>query len=215
MYRKSFSFLGILTGLLILCLLVSCSRPQKSGFNTDEIDTSRDPIQNRLASMEPILLETKHGRYTLTPVAEYQLAGKVVGKETYSYGWEAEISPLDLAIAWGDLAESEHEKYVSFSQRNRWYFYEYKPGSPLGNSYIISHSSNNHIIPATENISLALKTVKKGEKVSLEGFLVNLKGTYKGGEVYWNTSFTRKDTGNGSCELIYVTKARIGSDVYE
>jgi hypothetical protein len=148
-------------------------------------------------------------------MAEYQLAGKVVSKETYSYGWESEISPLDLAIAWGSLAEPEHEKYISFSQRNRWYFYEYKPGSPFDHSYIISHSSNNHIIPATENISHALRTIRKNDKVVLEGFLVNVKGTYKGGEVYWNTSFTRKDTGNGSCELIYVTKARIGSDVYE
>lgn len=207
--------MGILTGLLVLCLLACCSRPQKSGFNTDEIDTSRDPIQNRLASIEPILLETKHGRYTLTPVAEYQLAGKVVGKETYSYGWESEISPLDLAIAWGNLAESEHEKYVSFSQRNRWYFYEYKPGSPHDHSSIISHSSNNHIIPASENLLRALKEIGKNEKVILEGFLINLKGTYKGGEVYWNTSLTRKDTGNGSCELFYVTKARINTDVYE
>jgi len=215
MYRKLFSFLTTLGLLLILCLLVFCSRPQISGFDSEEIDTSRDPIQRSTTSYDPIVIETKEGDYTLTPMAEYQLAGKVVSKETYSYGWESEISPLDLAIAWGSLAEPEHEKYISFSQRNRWYFYEYKPGSPFDHSYIISHSSNNHIIPATENISHALRTIRKNDKVVLEGFLVNVKGTYKGGEVYWNTSFTRKDTGNGSCELIYVTKARIGSDVYE
>jgi hypothetical protein len=139
----------------------------------------------------------------------------VVSKETYSSDWNAEISPVDLAIAWGKLTEPENEKYVSFGQRNRWYFYEYKPESPLDNSYILSHSSNNHIIPATENISLALKTISRKEKVMLEGFLVNLKGTYKGGTVYWNTSLTRKDSGDGSCELFYVTKARINTDVYE
>jgi len=208
-------FLSLILTVLILCFLSACSRPQKSGMDFDEIDTSRDPIQRSVASNDPILIEKKEGHYTLTPVAEYQLAGVVVSKETYSYGWNAEISPIDLAIAWGKLAEPEYEKYVSFSQRNRWYFYEYKPESPLDHSYIISYSSNNHIIPATENISLALKAIAKKEKVILEGILVNLKGTYKGGTVYWNTSLTRKDTGDASCELFYVTKLRIGSDVYE
>jgi len=215
MYRKLFSFTGILGLLLIACLLVSCSRPHQSGFDSDEIDTSRDPIQQSVISNDPIFIETKQGRYTLTPLAEYQLAGKVVSKETYSYGWEAEISPLDLAMVWGKLAESEYEKYVSFSQGNRWYFYQYKSDSPLDPSYLVSHSSNNHMIPATENIALALKAVGKKEKIVLEGFLINLKGTYKGGEVYWNTSLSRTDTGHGSCELFYVKKLRINNDVYE
>lgn len=208
-------FLSLILTVLILCFLSACSRPQKSGMDFDEFDTSRDPIQRSVTSNDPILIETKESHYTLTPVAEYQLAGKVVSKETYSYGWEGEISPIDLAIAWGKLTEPEYEKYVSFSQRNRWYFYEYKPESPLDNSYIIFHSSNNHIIPATENISLALKTIKKKDKVMLEGFLVNLKGTYRGGTVTRNTSMTRKDTGDGSCEIVYVTKIRINTDVYE
>jgi hypothetical protein len=186
-----------------------------SGFDAEEIDTSRDPIQRSIASEEPIVIEKNGGRYTLTPVAEYQLAGKVVSKEAYSSSWEAGISPLDLAIAWGKLAEPEYEKYISFGQRNRWYFFEYKPESPFDNNYILSHSSNNHIIPASLNLSWALKTIQKNDKVILEGFLINLKGTNKRGEVYWNTSLTRKDTGNGSCELFYVTKAKINTDIYE
>ncbi|MBM4339392.1 MAG: hypothetical protein FJ110_07590 [Deltaproteobacteria bacterium] len=208
-------YFRVIGPVLILCFLFACSRPHKSGFDSEEIDTSRDPIQRSASSYDPIVIQKKDGYYTLTPVAAYELAGKVVSKETYWFGWESDLSPLDLAIAWGKLAETEHEKYVSFSQTNRWYFYEYKPECPLDNDYILSHSSNNHIIPATENISLAVKGVGKHEKVILEGFLINLKGTYKGGEVYWNTSLSRKDTGNGSCELFYVTKIRINNDVYE
>lgn len=201
--------------ILVICLLASCDRPQKSSIDFDEIDTSRDPIQRSLRSNESIMIETKAGQFTLTPVAEYQLSGVVVSKETYAYDWKSEISPVDLAIVWGKLAEPEHKKYVSFSQRNRWYFYEYRPDSPLDQSYINSHSSNNHIIPASENVSTALRAIKKREKVMLEGFLVNVKGTYKGGTVYWNTSLTRKDSGDGSCELFYVTKAKINTDIFE
>jgi hypothetical protein len=213
MDRKLLS--GVLGVILLLSLFSSCDRPQKSGIDFDQIDTSGDPVQQSLPSDDPILIETKGGHFTLTSVAEYQLSGMVVSKKTYSYGWEAEISPVDLAIVWGKLTEPEHEKNVSFSQRDRWYFYEYKPESPLDHTYIISHSSNNHIIPANENISLALKTVKKKEKIILKGLLVNVEGSSGGQPVTWKTSFTRTDTGNGSCELIYVTKVRIDTDVYE
>jgi hypothetical protein len=80
---------------------------------------------------------------------------------------------------------------------------------------VISHSANNHIIPANENIHEAVKTIWKKDIVVLEGVLVNIKGTYKGQPVTWNTSLSRKDTGNGSCELFYVSKVRIDTKVYE
>jgi len=162
-----------------------------------------------------IIIEIKNGQFTLTPLAEYKLSGMVVGKETYSSGWDGEVSPIDLAIVWGKLAESESKKYISYSQSSRWYFYKYKPGCPFDNSYVISHSGNHHIIPANENVHSSIKTIKEKERVVLEGFLVNLKGTYKGQTVTWNTSLSRTDTGNGSCELFYVSKVRIDTRVYE
>ncbi len=208
-------FLRFIPIVLSLCLLYGCDRPKMTGLDTDEIDTSRDPIQTSHKSDEPIIKEIKNGHFTITPVAEYKISGMVVGKETYSSGWEGEISPVDLAIVWGKLAEPDYDRYVTYNQRNRWYFYQYKPGSPFDNSFVISHSGNNHIIPANENIHDAVKTIGKKDKVVLEGFLVNVKGTYKGHPVTWNTSLSRKDTGNGSCELFYVSKVRIDTKVYE
>jgi hypothetical protein len=186
-----------------------------TGLDTDEIDTSRDPIQTSYKSDGPIIREIKNGHFTITPVEEYKISGVVVSKETYSSGWDGEISPVDLAVVWGKLAEPEYDRYVTYSQSNRWYFYKYKQESPFDSSYIVSHSANNHIIPANENIHEAVKTIGRKDKVVLEGFLVNIKGTYKGQPVTWNTSLSRKDTGNGSCELFYVTKVRIDTKVYE
>jgi hypothetical protein len=186
-----------------------------TGVESDEIDTSQDPIQASYKSDEPIIKEIKDGHFTMTPVAEYKISGMVVGKETYSTGWDGEISPVDLAIVWGKLAISEYDQYITYSQRNRWYFYQYKAGCPFDNSFVISHSANNHIIPANENIHEAVKTIGGKDIVVLEGVLVNIKGTYKGQPVTWNTSLSRKDTGNGSCELFYVSKVRINTKVYE
>lgn len=213
MDRKSLFWL-ILT-ILFFCLLTACDRPKMTGLEPDEIDTSRDPIQMPYKTDEPITIEVKKGYFTITPVAGYKISGVVVGKGTYSSDWDGEISPVDLAIAWGKLAEPGSHRYITYTQGYRWYFYQCKPESPVDHSYVISHSSNNHIIPANENIRKAVKTVKKKDKVILEGFLVNLKGIYKEQPVTWNTSLSRTDAGNGSCELFYVSKVRIETKVYE
>ncbi len=213
MERKS--LFGLILTILFLCLLAGCDRPKMTGIDPDGIDTSQDPVQVPYKADEPIIMEVKHGYFTITPVAKYKISGVVVGKGTYSSGWDGEISPVDLAIVWGKLAEPGSNRYIDYTQGNRWYFYQYKPGSPFDNSYIVSHSSNSHIIPASENIRRAVRAVKGKDKVVLEGFLVNLKGIYKEQPVTWNTSLSRTDSGNGSCELFYVSKVRIDMNVYE
>lgn len=70
------------------------------------------------------------------------------------------------------------------------------PESTFTVPYIINHSSNNHIIPATENLRKAVKSIKTGRKIVLEGFLVNLTGTYERQTVWSDTSMSRSDTGD-------------------
>jgi len=201
--------------ILFLSFLSGCDRPRITGVEPDEMDTSQDPIQIPYKADEPMTVKVKNGYLMITPVAEYKISGVVVGKGTYSSDWAGEISPVDLAIAWGKLADPGANRYITYTQGYRWYFYQCKSEGPFDHSYVISHSSNNHIIPANENIRRAVKTVKKKHQVVLEGFLVNLKGTYKEQPVTWNTSLSRTDIGNGSCELFYVSKVRIGTKVYE
>jgi len=207
--------LWFITIVLSLCILSGCDRPRITGVEPDEMDTSQDPIQIPYKADEPMTVKVKNGYLMITPVAEYKISGVVVGKGTYSSDWAGEISPVDLAIAWGKLADPGANRYITYTQGYRWYFYQCKSEGPFDHSYVISHSSNNHIIPANENIRRAVKTVKKKHQVVLEGFLVNLKGTYKEQPVTWNTSLSRTDIGNGSCELFYVSKVRIGTKVYE
>jgi len=213
MKRKTFLLFILI--FLILCFSFSCEGPQLTGVELEKIDTSQDPIQKPINSPEPMIIEFKNSHFTLSPIAEYKLSGMVVGKKTYSDDWEGKISPLDLAIVWGQLAEPEYRRYITYGQRNRWYFYQYKQGSPFDHSYVIPHSSNNHIIPGNKNIALAVKTIQRKNTIAIEGLLVNLMGTYKGQTVTWNTSLSRTDTGNGSCELFYVTKVIIETKVFE
>jgi hypothetical protein len=208
--------IGGLFLIFFLHLIFSgCNRPHFTGIESDEVDASEEPSQTPLSSQEPVVVELKKGEMRLTPVAEYRIAALVVGKETYSHGWNAEVSPVDLGLAWGKLADPESRRYVSYSQSNRWTSFKMKEGSPFEPAYVISHASNHHIIPSTRNLWYAVKTIKEKQRVVLEGFLVNVAGTYEGKPVWWKTSLSRTDSGNGACEILYVTKARIGNRVYE
>ena len=206
---------SLILTILFFCFLPGCSRPTLSGIDLDKIDTSQDPIQKSCTSDEPIVRECKSGRFTIIPVAEYRMSGVVVGRESYSSDWDGELSPIDLAIAWGKLTEPEIGRYITYSQGSRWYHYQWREGMPVDPSYIVSHSSNNHVIPANENIRRAVKTIRRKDRVVLKGFLVNLNGTVKGRAVTWNTSLSRTDSGGGSCELFYVSRVRIETKVYE
>ncbi len=207
--------LSLIALILLPLSASSCGGPEPTSVEYEDIDTWKDPVQTACNSDEIIPAKIKNGLFNIQPVAEYKASAKVVGKESYPSGWSGEIAPVDLALAWGKLGEPENEKYISFRQSDRWYFFEYKPSAPFAESYIINHSSNNHIIPATRNIRRAVKSVKVKEKVILEGFLVNLNGTYEGQRVLWNTSLSRSDAGDHSCELFYVTKVRIGNYIYQ
>jgi hypothetical protein len=208
-------FLGIVVSIFLIFFLSGCEKPHLSGTETGEIDISRDPLQTPHPSAEPIVQEIKNGLLTLTPVAEYRVSGVVVSRKAYDDGWESKISPVDLAIVWGKLAEPEYDKYIEYWQNNRWYFFRYKGGSPFDHSFVVTHSGNHHTIPANYNVRKALESIQKNDKVILDGYLVNVKGTYGGKAVFWNTSLSRNDTGNGSCEVFYVCKVRIDTEFYE
>lgn len=150
-----------------LSILLSCSKPVPTDDALGEINTSVEPEQISIENKEPIVINLKNGKFVLKPLVEYSISAVVVSKKSYSYGWQAKLAPIDLLLAWGKLSDPKSEKYVTFSQSDRWGYFEYKNDSPFNGSYISTHSSNNHIIPANENIQLAIKSIKKKDKVIL------------------------------------------------
>jgi hypothetical protein len=211
--NKPITYLNVLC--IMVLLLCGCSKPEPTAVEHGEIDTSQDPIQTATNQEDIIILEIEDGVFELQPMAQYEASVMVMSKESYSYGWMGKVVPIDLALAWGKLTEPQYDKHIDYRQADRYYFFEYDSESPLDAGYIGKHSANNHIIPATENILKALKSIKKKQKVVLNGFLVFLTGTYKGEKVFWNSSLTRDDHGDNACELFFVEKVRIGDYVYE
>lgn len=195
-------------------LISSCNQPTVIRHESDPIDASMDPIQELLNEDQSFSLDRGKKRFNLKPVAQYRISARVVSTKSYSRGWESSLSPVDLALVWGELATRKYDKQISYRQRNRWYYYRYSAEFPLPRQYIISHSCNNHMIPATNNVHRALKTIKTNDLVAIEGYLVNVTGKIGRSDVWWSTSTSRSDSGDHSCEIIYVEKLRINDKIY-
>lgn len=139
-------------------------------------------------------------QHTFTPLAQFELRARVLSTERYRFDRASELSPVDFALGWGPMSDSRVLKSFSIQQRNRWYFWS-SPDLPLPEGEVIAHSANMHMIPADDAIARRLLAVQPGQIVALRGKLVRADG--KDGW-HWVSSLTRTDTGDGSCEVVWV-----------
>lgn len=202
--------------VLLFFLLISCSKPIPTDYDSSQIDPSEEPIQETNENENPLNLEIKGWTFTITPKATYKITGEVLSIKKYYYGTPSLLSPCDIALVFGDLYSNSLYKEIRWSQSGRWYWWKYSASFPKQDDrYIARWSSNNHIIPATLNVKRAVKSVKKGDLVVLEGKLVYVDGKKGDGTFWWRSSLNRSDTGDGSCEVLYLEKIRIGENIYK
>ena len=140
--------------------------------------------------------------FTITPLMDYSIEARVLSKEDYSFGTEAEVSPTDLALGWGPMSDEAVLSKIDISQGNRFFYWRVNE-FPIPQREIEIHAANTHIIPANRLVEQQLKSVRKGQVVKLKGQLVEVS---RADGWHWRSSLTREDTGNGACELMYVTE---------
>jgi hypothetical protein len=143
--------------------------------------------------------------YTITPVQSYELEARVLSKKNYYFGREADLSPLDLAVGWGEMSDEVNVQAIPLRQTGRFALWGGGP-FPLSYEAMNTQLSNMHLIPASPLLEKRLKSIKKGHIVQLKGQLVNVRAA---DGWYWNSSLTRTDWSNGACELMYVTSVSI------
>lgn len=139
-------------------------------------------------------------KYKITAVAAYAIEARVLRTKRYWADGD-DLVPYDVAVGWGAMSDQAVLDRLSISQGNRFFFYEWQNPPPITVSEIERHAANMHVIAANREVAAAVKRLRRGEFVSMRGFLVNVSGP---DGFYWNTSLSRDDTGNGACELFYV-----------
>lgn len=165
------------------------------------------PGAGEIAPSEPIQTNTSAADvqlngFTLTPLANYKIEARVLSKEDYSSGIEAELSPTDLAVGWGPMSDEVVLNKIDILQGHR-FFHWHVDEFPIPQREIEIHAANMHIIPANDTVQRQLKKVRQGQLVTIKGQLIEAK---RPDGWHWRSSLSREDTGGGACELMYVTE---------
>lgn len=191
-----------------LILVLSCGPRPQGVPEPGSITVTDDPWQETIGGTDPIRIRASGYDITINPVAEYELSALVLGRRNYGSGWTAAISPCDLAVAWGKMVITGLYERVSWSQSDRWYYWRYREDFPFDNSFISRYSSNVHAIPANQNLRAALLRIGSGDTISIYGYLVRINAHKDGRHYWWNSSLSRNDTGDGSCEVMYIKEIK-------
>ena len=162
------------------------------------VERGAAPLQSQLPTSMPALpIEGA----TLQPLAGFSVEARVLGREDYRMGREADFSPTDLALGWGRMTEDAVLAQIEISQGGRSYRYRWKTAPPIPLDEIVRSSANMHMVPADDAVATALRDVNTGDRVRIDGWLVQVN-TPDGWR--WRSSLTRDDMGGGACELVYV-----------
>ena len=160
-----------------------------------------DPLQT-----EPEARETwTYRNHRITPLAHFELRARVLSTERYRFDRAAKLSPVDFALGWGPMSDSRILEAITIRQQDRWYFWS-SGNLPIAAGEIISHSANMHLIPASAAVEKRLLSVRTGQIVEFKGQLVRADGN---DSWVWVSSLSRADTGDGSCEVIWVESLRV------
>lgn len=171
-------------------------------FNAaDSFIVSKPPLQKEVSTSDAIY---KNG-YQLFIRDYFEVQGRVLSRRIYLGDERADISPIDVALGWGKMSDVSFLQQVEFRQNNRflyWHVNEF----PMPRKELEASASNMHLIPEDSRVEHLLKSIKKGQIVTLYGYLVDVKAP---DDFIWTTSRSRDDSGDGACEIIYVKEVKI------
>ncbi len=143
--------------------------------------------------------------HRIIPLADFDITARVLSKKKYFFGRESDLAPIDLALGWGKMSDEVVLDKIKIRQSNRFYFWTVKQ-FPIPRKQIEIHSANMHLIPSDKTVLNQIKAVQGGDIVRFSGHLVEIIGS---DGWRWKSSLSRKDTGRGACELVFVNEFEI------
>jgi len=145
-------------------------------------------------------------RYRFQARATFEITALVLSTRAYRKDSLSDISPVDLALGWGQMSNPSTLDDINIWQRNRFYFWR---GHTIRHNphMIAQNSANMHIVPVNDIIHEKVGQARRGDIVSASGRLIDLRAKSR----IWRTSLTRKDSGAGGCEIFLVDQFDISS----
>jgi hypothetical protein len=169
------------------------------------------PEQTDRKDLDPFQRQEGEHTYVLQPKADYKIRGLVVATHDSSNWMDLAHSQSgdyfnthDICVIWGDNAMSPYLSQVKFTHGDWTCYFETK--SPEAwKAFRKDQISNNHILPATNDVLKVIRSARVGDQIEMSGQLVDYSMDGLG---FRKTSLNRLDVENGACEIIYVTDAQ-------
>ena len=167
--------------------------------------------------------------------AAYQVRGRAVYVDIYDSGFHLgfkseqdkanelynAVSPLDLSLFVGATAAADNWQKIDVSHEYRVIIWEWQyKDNPIVNQDEIS---NNHIIPANNNIRRGFDTIKKGDIVFLSGYLLDWQPVGEYAYMDMKTALTPGEIADfklggktsSLCRYFYVEQLQVRGFVYQ
>jgi hypothetical protein len=153
--------------ILIFCYLLWEQRPVRYG---DGVVAEKKP---EIASIDfPNPIETDN--FIINPKFEISGTVRVIAKSRYWFEDMSHISPFDLLLSWDRMSDEDLLKRMLVKIDDRSYHVQMtKPPYQRGN--IHEHLMMTHIIPATEQIQEKISSLRRGQMVSISGYIVDIE----------------------------------------
>ncbi len=193
---------SLLTLLLCLIILALLAAPRGLVGSLEKrhppgILVTEAPKQTTLERQEHWVKD----EFRITAVANYSVRARVVRVRSYWLGREAEVSSMDMLLAWGAASDQRVQDSISTSLSDRYFRWRLKEPLAVAASEINEGMANTHLIPANESVGRDLLGILPGDVVELKGYLVDVSAT---DAWRWTTSVVRNDEGRTAGELMWV-----------
>jgi hypothetical protein len=140
--------------------------------------------------------------------AKYDLTVRLLRKERYRLDGGASIAPYDLAVGWGPMSDTRVLDQLDITQMGRFFYWRMRDSTtfPLAVRDLIVSAAQIHAIPANDDVEAQLARIRRGQVITLHGYLVDVRGP-RG--FTWSTSLSRDDTGDGACEIMWIESIEV------
>lgn len=177
--KRRYLYLSLAVVILFFSNLKTFVYQKAFGEETQTLEAEKPFAVEIIPIKDKQQKEYKKGKYTIIyePQAEISLYAKTAyiyhndtifsSFDYYSNPVYDTISPIDLSVFIGSMAENMEKYKVKHERRVMLVYGDIKVGE----------WENIHVIPANQNIRLGFDTVKKGDDILIKGFLINWQAT--------------------------------------
>lgn len=224
MKKKTLVFVAGMLLMAIYTIKYIQDTPVTSHTKSEAINLLKSPVQTPVDADEFL---SEKDKFKDSVIDHYKINAKVlavaINHEDYDYGPK---SPIDIGLIWGDVAISDYDQYIKYKHapNSNYSFLKIETAQTLiinwkGNlpngwttDYVMEHITNNHVLPANENVCKALARLKKKQKVILEGYVLSPNADTIA-EIESHIGHYNPD--DYPCKNFYVKKVQVGDKVYE